>query len=76
MGQKGREPPKRLRPRKDTAMTTATSSAPTFTVRSGLSTYGGLLIAALCVFIAAAFLIDVQRGASGYGAANQVEERT
>lgn len=57
-------------------MTTDTSSAPTFTVRSGLSTYGGLLIAAICVFIAAAFLIDVQRGASSSGAATQVEQRT
>lgn len=57
-------------------MTTAASRAPTFTVRSGFSTYRSLLIAALCVFIAAAFLIDVQRGASRYGAANQVEERT
>jgi hypothetical protein len=57
-------------------MTTTNSSAPTFTVRSGRSTYRGLLIAALCVFIAAAFLVDVQRGASRYGAANSVEQRT
>jgi hypothetical protein len=57
-------------------MTTSNRNTPTFTVRSGRSTYRGLLIAALCVFIAATFLVDVQRGASRYGAANSIEQRT
>jgi hypothetical protein len=57
-------------------MTTAAHRTPAFIVRSGHSTYRGLLIAALCVFIAATFLLDVQRGASGRATATQVEQRT
>jgi hypothetical protein len=57
-------------------MTTSTRSAPHFTVRSGLFTARGLLIAALCVFIVTAFLVDVQRGVSPSGTTAQVELRT
>jgi hypothetical protein len=57
-------------------MTTSTHPTPSFTVRSSLSTFRGLLIAALCVFIAATFLLDVQRGASSRGQVTQVEPRT
>jgi hypothetical protein len=56
-------------------MTTATRTAPTFTVRSGLSNVRAFLIAALCTFIVIAFLVDVQRGASSSQAAS-VEQRS
>ena len=53
-----------------------TSTAPHFTVHSGLSTARGLLIATFCILFAASFLIDVQRGASPSGAPTQVELRS
>ena len=57
-------------------MTTTTSSAPTFTVRSGSSNFRALFIAALCAFIVTTFLVDVQRGVSTPDAPAQVELRT
>jgi hypothetical protein len=57
-------------------MTTSTRTAPTFTVRSGLSTARAVFIAALCAFIVTAFLVDVQRGASRPGADTPAELRT
>ena len=52
-----------------------TSTAPHFTVRSGLSTARAVFLAALCAFIVTAFILDVQQGASPSGAA-QAELRT
>jgi hypothetical protein len=57
-------------------MTTSTRTDPQFTVRSSFHAYRALLVAALCVFIASAFLLDVQRGASQNGANAPVEQRT
>jgi hypothetical protein len=54
-----------------------TSTAPRFTVRSSsTSPVRALLVAALCAFIVTTFLLDVQRGASPSGPAEQVELRT
>jgi hypothetical protein len=57
-------------------MTTSTSSAPHFTVRSGSSSVRAFFIAAFCAFIVTAFLVDVQRGASSSGTDAQAELRT
>ena len=57
-------------------MTTTTSTAPHFTVRSGTSSVRALFIAALCAFIVTTFLVDVQRGVSTPNAPAQVELRT
>jgi hypothetical protein len=56
-------------------MTTSTRTAPTFTVRSGLSGARALFITALCAFIVTAFLVDVQRGVSRPDASSSVEQR-
>jgi hypothetical protein len=57
-------------------MTTANRTAPTFTVRTGLSNARALFIASLCAFIVTAFLVDVQRGALAPGQATSVEQRS
>jgi hypothetical protein len=56
-------------------MTTTTSSAPKFTVRSSSSGLRALFIAALCAFIVTTFLVDLNQGAAP-SANTQVEQRT
>ena len=53
---------------------TTTPATTSFTVR--FSAYRGLLLAALCVFLAAAFVFDVERGASHPDAPKATELRT
>ena len=55
-------------------MTTTAPATTSFTVR--FSAYRGLLLAALCVFLAAAFVFDVQRGASRTDASTAAELRS
>jgi hypothetical protein len=57
-------------------MTTTTRSTPSFTVHSATATARAVFLAALCAFIVTAFLIDVQRGASGGSGQESAELRT
>jgi len=57
-------------------MTTDTRSSPTFSLRAGSSGRRGLFIAALCLFMGVAFLLDVQRGVTRRATAASVVEQT
>jgi hypothetical protein len=57
-------------------MTATTRNAPHFSVHSAASTGRAIFIAALCAFIVTAFLVDLQRGASGPATSDSSELRT